>query len=83
VDVDARRVVVYRAGRALRRYGSIVGNPSTPTPRGDFFVEENSRMAAGRSPSAGNWEPPSRTGACACPTTRSHGSPQLWSQAHR
>jgi hypothetical protein len=41
VDVDARRVLVYRAGRVLRRYRAIVGSPATPTPRGDTFVEEN------------------------------------------
>lgn len=44
VDVDARRVLVYRAGRVLRRYRAIVGKPSTPTPRGEYFVEENVRL---------------------------------------
>jgi lipoprotein-anchoring transpeptidase ErfK/SrfK len=41
VRVDARRVDVYRAGRRLRAFSVIVGKPSTPTPRGKYFVEEN------------------------------------------
>lgn len=35
VDVDSQRVLVYGAGRVLRRYDAIVGKPFTPTPRGD------------------------------------------------
>ncbi|MBK5230343.1 MAG: L,D-transpeptidase [Thermoleophilia bacterium] len=46
VDVSARRVAVYRGGRRLHRYRAIVGKPSTPTPRGKFFVEENVQMPA-------------------------------------
>jgi hypothetical protein len=46
VDIGSRRVLVYRAGRVLRRYDAIVGKPSTPTPRGDYFVEENIRLGA-------------------------------------
>jgi hypothetical protein len=30
----------------LRRYRAIVGKPSTPTPRGDYVVEENVRLGA-------------------------------------
>lgn len=40
VDLSARRVSVYREGRAVRHFRAIVGKPSTPTPRGSFFVEE-------------------------------------------
>ena len=40
IDVSTRRVTVYRAGRVARRFRAIVGTPSTPTPRGRFFVEE-------------------------------------------
>jgi lipoprotein-anchoring transpeptidase ErfK/SrfK len=47
VDVDARRVLAYRDGRLLRSFGAIVGTPSTPTPRGEFFVEERLRMPIG------------------------------------
>jgi lipoprotein-anchoring transpeptidase ErfK/SrfK len=35
-----RRVTVYRGGRVRRVFRAVVGRPSTPTPRGTFFVEE-------------------------------------------
>jgi lipoprotein-anchoring transpeptidase ErfK/SrfK len=41
-------VSVYRAGRLVRRVPAIVGRAATPTPRGEFFVEENVRLRAGR-----------------------------------
>jgi lipoprotein-anchoring transpeptidase ErfK/SrfK len=44
VDLGARRVTVYRHGRVLRRFGAVVGKPSTPTPTGNFFVEETLQM---------------------------------------
>jgi len=47
VDVDARRVLAYRDGRMMRSFRVIVGKPSTPPPRGKFFVEETLRMPAG------------------------------------
>jgi lipoprotein-anchoring transpeptidase ErfK/SrfK len=40
VDRAARTVTVYRAGRVVRVFRAIVGKPTTPTPRGEFFVEE-------------------------------------------
>lgn len=40
VSLSARRVTVVLSGRAVRRFRAIVGKPSTPTPRGSFFVEE-------------------------------------------
>jgi lipoprotein-anchoring transpeptidase ErfK/SrfK len=40
VALAARRVIVFREGRVVRRFAAIVGKPSTPTPRGTFFVEE-------------------------------------------
>ncbi len=46
VDASARRVVVYRDGRRLRSYRAIVGEPSTPTPLGEYFVEENVQLPA-------------------------------------
>jgi lipoprotein-anchoring transpeptidase ErfK/SrfK len=49
VNVGARRVLVYRDGRRMRSYPAIVGTPSTPTPRGDYFVEENVKLSAGRA----------------------------------
>ncbi len=46
VRVGARRVEVYRHGRRLRSFRAIVGKPSTPTPRGNYFVEENVHLYA-------------------------------------
>jgi lipoprotein-anchoring transpeptidase ErfK/SrfK len=40
VSLGARRVTVYRHGRAIKRFAAVVGKPSTPTPTGNFFVEE-------------------------------------------
>jgi lipoprotein-anchoring transpeptidase ErfK/SrfK len=40
IDLSARRVIVYRSGRAGHRFLAVVGKPSTPTPRGAFFIEE-------------------------------------------
>jgi lipoprotein-anchoring transpeptidase ErfK/SrfK len=47
VDVDARRVVVYHDGARKRSFRVIVGKPSTPTPRGEYYVEETMRLPAG------------------------------------
>lgn len=41
VELGARRVIVYRDGRRLRSFAGSVGKPSTPTPQGSYFVEEN------------------------------------------
>ena len=41
------RVIVYRNGRQVRVFGAIVGKPSTPTPQGEFFVEEAVRLRPG------------------------------------
>lgn len=46
VDVGARQVRVYREGHRLRGFMAIVGKPSTPTPRGEYFVEESLRLSA-------------------------------------
>ena len=48
VNRGARSVTVYRNGHKLRRYKAIVGKSSTPTPTGEFFVEENVRLPGGR-----------------------------------
>jgi len=47
VSLGARQVIVYRNGRRLHTFAAIVGKPSTPTPTGEYFVEENIRMPAG------------------------------------
>jgi lipoprotein-anchoring transpeptidase ErfK/SrfK len=46
VDVSARRVAVLRDGRVARRFRAVVGTPSTPTPRGRFFLEEAMSLSA-------------------------------------
>jgi lipoprotein-anchoring transpeptidase ErfK/SrfK len=40
VGLAARQVVVYRDGLVARRFSAAVGAPATPTPQGEFFVEE-------------------------------------------
>jgi len=40
VKRSARRVTVYHDGKVERRFKAIVGKPATPTPRGNFFIEE-------------------------------------------
>jgi lipoprotein-anchoring transpeptidase ErfK/SrfK len=40
VKLSTRRVTVYHGGHARRHFRAVVGKPSTPTPRGAFFVEE-------------------------------------------
>jgi hypothetical protein len=47
VRTTSRRVLVYRWNRLVRIFKAIVGKPSTPTPRGEFFVEESVLMPAG------------------------------------
>jgi lipoprotein-anchoring transpeptidase ErfK/SrfK len=47
VDTSRRQVLVFRAGRLVRVFEAIVGKPSTPTPRGEFFVEEAVRLPPG------------------------------------
>lgn len=51
LDISTRRVTVFRDGRVARRFRAVVGKPSTPTPRGRFFIEEalslSSRDAGG------------------------------------
>jgi lipoprotein-anchoring transpeptidase ErfK/SrfK len=41
VSTARRRVFVYDAGRIARSFAAVVGAPATPTPKGQFFVEEN------------------------------------------
>jgi hypothetical protein len=46
VDIPTRRVLAYRDGRLVRAFKVIVGKPSTPTPRGEYFIEEAMRLPA-------------------------------------
>jgi L,D-transpeptidase-like protein len=47
VDLGRRLVRAYLHGRVLRSFPAVVGKPSTPTPTGQFFVEETLQMAPG------------------------------------
>ncbi|HEY1479407.1 MAG TPA: L,D-transpeptidase [Gaiellales bacterium] len=41
VDTTTRRVTVYHAAKVVRVIAAVVGKPATPTPPGDYFVEES------------------------------------------
>jgi hypothetical protein len=41
VNRTRRQVFVYRSGRFVRLFNAVVGKNSTPTPVGEFFVEES------------------------------------------
>jgi lipoprotein-anchoring transpeptidase ErfK/SrfK len=45
-NLSRRRVWVYLHGRVVRTFPVVVGAPSTPTPTGNFFVEESVIMPA-------------------------------------
>ena len=47
VNLGARRVTVYHDGRRARAFQAVVGKPSTPTPTGQFFVEETVQLEPG------------------------------------
>jgi lipoprotein-anchoring transpeptidase ErfK/SrfK len=49
VDLAARRVAVYSGGRVVKSFKAVVGKPSTPTPTGQFFVEETVQMQPGEA----------------------------------
>lgn len=49
VNLAAREVHVYRAGHVVKTFQAVVGKPSTPTPTGEFFVEETLQMPAGEA----------------------------------
>ena len=46
VDTSRRRVIFYQWGHRVRTVEAVVGKPSTPTPRGKFFVEEVIQLRA-------------------------------------
>jgi len=41
LDTSSRKVTVFRAGHAVRVFPAVVGAPATPTPVGEFYVEES------------------------------------------
>jgi lipoprotein-anchoring transpeptidase ErfK/SrfK len=46
VELSIRTVFVFYDGRLERRFAAVVGKPSTPTPTGNFFVEETVPLAS-------------------------------------
>ncbi len=48
VDLGARELTVYDDGRPMRHFAAVVGKPSTPTPEGQFFVEEDVILSRGQ-----------------------------------
>jgi lipoprotein-anchoring transpeptidase ErfK/SrfK len=46
VNTSLRRVWIYFHGRLQRTFEAVVGKPSTPTPSGNFFVQETIIMPA-------------------------------------
>ena len=44
VHTSTPRVIVYKNGQVVRTFKAIVGKPSTPTPHGEFFVEESIQL---------------------------------------
>jgi lipoprotein-anchoring transpeptidase ErfK/SrfK len=49
IDVRTRRVLVYNGGIKVKSFPAIVGKRATPTPRGEYFVEETMRLPASHS----------------------------------
>jgi lipoprotein-anchoring transpeptidase ErfK/SrfK len=49
VDLATRRLRIYRNGHVARTFQAVVGKPSTPTPTGEFFVEETLQMSTGEA----------------------------------
>jgi len=47
VNLAGRRVTAYLGGHVARAFRAVVGKPSTPTPTGNFFVEETLKMSPG------------------------------------
>lgn len=46
VDTSQRHVTLYLAGKRVRILEAVVGKPSTPTPTGEFFIEESIALRA-------------------------------------
>jgi lipoprotein-anchoring transpeptidase ErfK/SrfK len=47
--LSSRRLTVYRGGHVRRQFRAVIGKPSTPTPRGTYFVEEALALASGEA----------------------------------
>jgi len=46
IDTAHRHVILYLRGKDVRTLEAVVGKPSTPTPAGQFFVEESVALRA-------------------------------------
>jgi hypothetical protein len=46
VNLSARLVTAYYRGRVVHRFAAVVGAPATPTPQGQFFIEEGLSLSA-------------------------------------
>ena len=55
VKVSARTVTVYRDGLVVRAFPAVVPKPSTPTPYGQFFVEEGLKISKPGSAARSRW----------------------------
>jgi lipoprotein-anchoring transpeptidase ErfK/SrfK len=53
IDISSRLATVYKNGKVNRRFRVVVGAPSTPTPRGTWYVVD--RMHLHNSWSQGRW----------------------------
>ena len=74
VDLSARRIVVRREGRVVRRIGVAIGKPSTSTPVGRFAVTDTLRIPRSRP----------EYGCCALALTgRQPDLPQGWTVSDR
>lgn len=49
VELSTRWVSVYRGGHLRRHFRAVVGNPSTPTPKGSYFIEEALALSSSES----------------------------------
>lgn len=67
VDLSARTLTLFRAGRAVRRVTVGIGSPLTPTPTGRFYV--NQRLVPRYK--AGPWGPAALGVSAFSPTLRS------------
>jgi hypothetical protein len=47
IRVPSREVIVFHRGRRARTFSAVVGAAATPTPRGEYFVEEPVRLGTG------------------------------------
>jgi lipoprotein-anchoring transpeptidase ErfK/SrfK len=46
LKLSTRWLTVYRGGHVRRQFRAVIGKPSTPTPRGSYFIEEALSLAS-------------------------------------